>query len=235
MKRLYEEDSYLRKFESEIIDIDIENKLINLKETAFYGKSGGQPGDTGNIIIKANNIKIKITETFKKNGSIFHQLNTIEGIKIGDEIKGIINWEKRYRYMKMHTALHLLCGVIPLAVTGGQIGEEKSRLDFNADKNLINKEEIQVKLNKILKDNHEVSYHWINYDELMKKTELIRTMSVKPPITDGKVRLVKIGNIDLQACGGTHVKKTSEIGHIDIAKIENKGKMNRRINININD
>ena len=120
-------------------------------------------------------------------------------------------------------------------VTGGQIGLEKSRLDFNADAESINKQDIQEKINDILKDNHKILYEWITNEELDKNPELVRTMSVKPPKTEGKIRLVKIGEIDLQPCGGTHVKETKEIGSITIGKIENKGKMNRRINININD
>jgi misacylated tRNA(Ala) deacylase len=135
----------------------------------------------------------------------------------------------------MHTALHLLCAVVPMGVTGGQIGELKSRLDFNADASTINKEEIQEKLNQILKNDHEITYQWIKSDELEKKPELVRTMSVKPPKTDEKIRLVKIGKIDLQPCGGTHVKNTSEISSITIGKIENKGRMNRRINISLSD
>ena len=109
--------------------------------------------------------------------------------------------------MRMHTALHLLCSIVPLGVTGGQIGYEKSRLDFNDPDKLINKEELE------------------------EKPELVRTMSVKPPQVDGKIRLIRIGDIDLQPCGGTHVKSTNEIGKIQIGKIENKGKMNRRVNL----
>ncbi len=137
--------------------------------------------------------------------------------------------------MKMHTALHLLCAVVPAGVTGGQIGELKSRLDFNANVNSINKEEVQIKLNQVLKNDNEITYEWVDSQVLEKKPELIRTMTVKPPKTNGKIRLVKIGNIDLQPCGGTHVKNTSEIGSIIIGKIENKGKMNRRINISLSD
>ena len=163
------------------------------------------------------------------------ECGSIKNLKIGNLIKGRINWDKRYKFMKMHTALHLLCAVIPMGVTGGQIGDVKSRLDFNADANSLNKEDIQEKLNQILKNNHEIKYEWIESKELEKKPELVRTMSVKPPKTNGKIRLVKIGNVDLQPCGGTHVKNTSEIGMIIIGKIENKGRMNRRVNISLND
>ena len=178
---------------------------------------------------------IEVVETLKKEGILLHQVNSVDNLKIGDLIKGKIDWERRYKFMKMHTALHLVCAVVPAGVTGGQIGDIKSRLDFNADANLINKEEIQEKLNQALSYDSKISYEWVDSEFLEQKPELIRTMSVKPPKTNGKIRLVKIGNIDLQPCGGTHVKNTSEIGSITIGKIENKGKMNRRINISLND
>tara|TARA_B100000427_G_scaffold327582_1_gene338654 strand:- start:191 stop:889 length:699 start_codon:yes stop_codon:yes gene_type:complete len=231
--KIFEEDSYLKELETKVKSIDNDNKLIELEKTIFYGRSGGQPGDTGFLKIKDKNFEV--IETIKKNNSIFHQVSNIENIEIQDEVIGSINWYQRYIYMKMHTALHILCSVVPMDVTGGQIGLEKSRLDFNADAESINKQDIQEKINDILKDNHKILYEWITNEELDKNPELVRTMSVKPPKTEGKIRLVKIGEIDLQPCGGTHVKETKEIGSITIGKIENKGKMNRRINININD
>jgi misacylated tRNA(Ala) deacylase len=233
MIKLFDENPYLKEFETEIIYLDRENSIIELKNTAFYGKGGGQPGDTGVLITKLKNYEV--LETLKKENTLLHQVSSVDNLKIGDLIKGKINWEKRYKYMRMHTALHLLCAVVLRGVTGGQIGDIKSRLDFNADGSAINKEEIQEKLNQILKKNHEISYKWIGNEELEKNPGLVRTMSVKPPKTSKKIRLVKIGNIDLQPCGGTHVKNTSEIGSIIIGKIENKGKMNRRINISLSD
>ena len=122
-----------------------------------------------------------------------------------------------------------------MGVTGGQIGILKSRLDFNADAGSINKEEIQKKLDQILKFDNEITYEWVDSIELDKKPEMVRTMSVKPPKINGKIRLVRIGSVDLQPCGGTHVKNTSEIGSIIIGKIENKGRMNRRVNISLSD
>ena len=233
MIKFFEENSYTREFESKIVNIDKEIKIIELENTAFYGKGGGQPGDSG-ILISESEV-VKVIETLKKEGSLLHQVNSVDNLKIGDLIKGKIDWERRYKFMKMHTALDLLCAVVPAWVTGGQIGDSKSRLDFNADVNSINKEDVQEKLNKVLKNYNEISYKWVDSEVLEKKPELVRTMSVKPPKTNGKIRLVKIGNIDLQPCGGTHVKNTSEIGSIIIGKIENKGKMNRRININLSD
>ena len=233
MIKLYEKNSYTKEFEAKIINIDAEIKVIELENTAFFGKGGGQPGDSGVLVTESGSIEV--IETIKKEDSVLHQVNSVTNLKIGDLIKGKINWEKRYKFMRMHTALHLLCAVVPAGVTGGQIGELKSRLDFNANVNSINKEEVQIKLNQALKNDNEISYEWVDSQVLEKKPELIRTMTVKPPKTNGKIRLVKIGNIDLQPCGGTHVKNTSEIGSIIIGKIENKGKMNRRINISLND
>ena len=233
MIKLYEKNCYLKEFKTKIKSISKEENLIELENTAFYGKGGGQPGDTGLIYTETRDLEV--IETIKKEGTLLHQVNLIYDLQIGDFIKGKINWDNRYKYMRMHTALHLLCAAVPMGVTGGQIGYSKSRLDFNANAESINKEEIQEKLNNFLKNENEVSYEWINCEELEKKPELVRTMSVKPPKTDGKIRLVKIGNIDLQPCGGTHVKNTSEIGSIIIGKIENKGKMNRRINISLSD
>ena len=233
MIKLFEENPYIKEFESQIISLDKEKNLIELEKTAFYGKGGGQPGDSGTLINELG--IIEVIETIKKENTLLHQVNTVNNLEVGSIIKGKIDWNKRYKFMRMHTALHLLCAVVPMGVTGGQIGDIKSRLDFNADANSINKEKIQEKLDQILKNNHKIIYEWIGSEELEKKPELIRTMSVKPPKTNGKIRLVKIGNIDLQPCGGTHVKNTSEIGSIIVGKIENKGKMNRRINISLSD
>ena len=233
MNKMIGEDSYTKEFKSKIINLDKENYLVELENTFFYGKGGGQPGDIGILITELGNVNV--TETIKKDEKILHKVDSTNNLKIGEIVKGKIDWGKRYKFMKMHTALHLLCSAVPMGVTGGQIGEFKSRLDFNADANSINKEDLQKKLNLILKNQHEITYQWIDSKELEKKPELIRTMSVKPPKTNGKIRLVKIGNIDLQPCGGTHVNNTSEIGKIIVGKIENKGKMNRRINISLSD
>ena len=233
MSKLFEENPYLREFKAKIISINIEEKTIELDNTAFYARSGGQPGDIGEIIAENQNIEVK--DTIKKDNKIINILNKAENLDKGVEIIGKINWEKRYQHMKMHSALHLMCSVIPLGVTGGQIGFEKSRLDFNDPDKKINKYEIEEKINLLVKKNYEITSEIINSKILDKQPELIRTMSVKPPQIDGKIRLIKIGNVDLQPCGGTHVKSTSEIGSIKIGKIENKGRMNRRVNILLND
>ena len=228
---LFIEDSYLKDFDATILNID-SNKII-LDRTAFYAKSGGQPGDIGKIILNGKEINI-IDTVYDNKQNILHVCENSNDLKIDEKIKGKINWEIRYKHMRMHTALHLLCSLIPYDVTGGQISYEKSRLDFNAD-DKIEKEEIENKINQLVKDDHEISYQWITLEELDNQPDLVRTMSVKPPRTNNKIRLVKIGSIDLQPCGGTHVKRTKEIGSIRIGKIENKGKMNRRVNLSISD
>ena len=233
MSKLFEENAYLKEFKAKIININIEEKTIELDNTAFYARSGGQPGDIGQIIVENQNIEVE--DTIKKDNKIIHIINKTENLDKGIEIIGKINWEKRYKHMKMHSALHLMCSVIPLGVTGGQIGYEKSRLDFNDPEKEINKEEIEEKINSLVKDDYEITSEIIDSKILDEQPELVRTMSVKPPQIDGKIRLIKIGNVDLQPCGGTHVKSTAEIGSIKIGKIENKGRMNRRVNILLND
>ena len=228
---LFIEDSYLKDFDATILNID-SNKII-LDRTAFYAKSGGQPGDIGKITLNGKEINI-IDTVYDNKQNILHVCENSNDLKIDEKIKGKIDWNIRYKHMRMHTALHLLCSLIPYDVTGGQISYEKSRLDFNAD-DKIEKEEIENKINQLVKDDHEISYQWITLEELDNQPDLVRTMSVKPPRTNNKIRLVKIGSIDLQPCGGTHVKKTKEIGNIRIGKIENKGKMNRRVNLSISD
>ena len=228
---LFIEDSYLKDFDATILNID-SNKII-LDRTAFYAKSGGQPGDIGKIILNGKEINI-IDTVYDNKQNILHVCENSNDLKIDEKIKGKINWEIRYKHMRMHTALHLLCSLIPYDVTGGQISYEKSRLDFNAD-DKIEKEEIENKINQLVEDDHEISYQWIKLEELDNQPDLVRTMSVKPPRTNNEIRLVKIGNVDLQPCGGTHVRRTKEIGSIRIGKIENKGKMNRRVNLSISD
>ena len=233
MANIFEENPYTREIETRIKEIDTENKTIELENIIFYGKSGGQPGDEGEIT--ADGQKIEVIDTIKTDGSIKNILENINGLSKNQKIIARINWDKRYKYMQMHSALHLMCALIPLGVTGGQIGYDKSRLDFNDPDKEIKKEELQERINTLMKEDHEITYEYIGSQILESQPELVRTMSVKPPNIEGKLRFVKIGNIDFQPCGGTHVRSTREIGKITIGKIENKGRMNRRVNILIND
>ena len=233
MGKIFEEDAYKKEIITIIKKIDKENKAIELEDTIFYGQSGGQPGDVGEI--STTEVQIKVENTIKAEGNIKNILESIDGLEINQEVKAKLNWETRYKHMRMHSALHLMCAAIPLGVTGGQIGYEKSRLDFNDPDKKINKEELEEKINIIMKNDHKIIYEYIDSKILDSQPELVRTMSVKPPKIDGKLRFVKIVDIDFQPCGGTHVKSTIEIGEIKIGKIENKGKMNRRVNILLND
>ena len=229
MAKLFESDAYLNEFKAKIIKIIKEDNYIELNQTAFYAKSGGQPGDKGEI--EREGSKLQVLETIKENNKIIHIVDDLKDLEENIGIIGKINWDLRYKHMRMHTALHLLCSIVPLGVTGGQIGYEKSRLDFNDPDKLIDKEELEEKINLLVEDNHTVTTEVIESRILEEKPELVRTMSVKPPQVDSKIRLVRIGDVDLQPCGGTHVKSTNEIGKIQIGKIENKGKMNRRVNL----
>ena len=233
MAKIFEEDAYKKEIITTIKKIDKENKSIELEDTIFYGQSGGQPGDIGEISTKE--LEIKVENTIKVEGSIKNILESIDGLEINQEVSAKVNWNKRYKHMRMHSALHLMCAAIPLGVTGGQIGFEKSRLDFNDPDKKINKEVLEDKINALMKNDHKIMYEYIDSKILDSQPELVRTMSVKPPKIDGKLRFVKIGEIDFQPCGGTHVRSTIEIGEIKIGKIENKGKMNRRVNILLND
>jgi len=233
MANIFEENAYTKEIQTKIKTIDTENKTIELEDTIFYGKSGGQPGDVGEII--ADGQKIEVNETIKIEGSIKNILENLNGLNKNQKIIARINWDKRLKYMRMHSALHLMCASISLGVTGGQIGYDKSRLDFNDPDKEIIKEELQEKINALTEEDHKITYEYIDSKILESQPELVRTMSVKPPKINGKLRFVRIGNIDFQPCGGTHVKSTKEIGRITIGKIENKGRMNRRVNILIND
>ena len=233
MANIFEENAYKKEIETKIKRLDKDNKIIELEDTIFYGKSGGQPGDIGEIIVDGE--KIEINDTLKSGNSIEHLSKEIINLSVDQKVLARINWQRRYKHMRMHSALHLMCAAIPLGVTGGQIGFGKSRLDFNDPDKQINKEELEEKINSLMKENHEIDYEFIDSKILEKQPELVRTMSVKPPKIEGKLRFVKIGTVDFQPCGGTHVKSTNEIGEIKIGKIENKGKMNRRVNILLND
>ena len=233
MANIFEENAYTKEIETRIKGIDTKNKTVELENTIFYGKSGGQPGDIGKIIV--GDREIEVSDTIKADGSIKNILENLNGISKNQNIIARINWDKRYKYMRMHSALHLMCASIPLGVTGGQIGYDKSRLDFNDPDKEIKKEELQEKINTLMKEDHEITYEYIDSQILKSQPELVRTMSVKPPNIEGKLRFVKIGNVDFQPCGGTHVRSTKEVGKITIGKIENKGRMNRRVNILIND
>ena len=227
---LFWEDPY-KKQASSCLETIIEEEGLIFEKSLFYPTSGGQPCDLGMIEFENYSLKVVNVKKTATGKALIVPEFIPNNLKIGEPAKQIIDWDLRHKHMRMHTALHLLCSIVPLGVTGGQIGYEKSRLDFNDPDKQINKEELEEKINLLVEDNHTVTSEVIESSILEEKPELVRTMSVKPPQVDGKIRLIRIGDIDLQPCGGTHVKSTNEIGKIQIGKIENKGKMNRRVNL----
>ena len=168
-----------------------------------------------------------------ESGSILHVLAGDDRPEVGSCAEIHIDWQRRYRHMRMHTALHLLCSLVDGDVTGGQIGAEHSRLDFNIPGSAVDKQTLTEQLNRLVVQDYPVSASWITDQELDDNPGMVRTLSVKPPRGNGQVRLVRIHGIDTQPCGGTHVASTSEVGGVEIAKIENKGKQNRRITVRL--
>lgn len=232
--KLFLDDSYLQNFEAKVTAVSEHG--VQFDKTIFYATSGGQPGDTGMLQIANQNIPVITTKKGEGFDDVWHVLPEGQPLpNVGDTISGAIDWDTRHKHMRMHTCLHLLCSLIVGNVTGGSVGAEKGRLDFDLPAGVLDKDDLTEKLNKLIEGNHPVSTEWITSEELEANPSLIRTMSVKPPMGAGKVRLVRIGThdnpVDLQPCGGTHVKSTGEIGRVEIAKIENKGKQNRRISL----
>ena len=226
---IFRDDAYKEQCEAQILDFG--DNWIILDQTVFYAEGGGQLGDTG--LIKAGQQEIQIENTVKENDLIKHIYNSKFDFEIGDNVTCIIDWDRRYKLMKMHTSLHLLCSLVNAKVTGGSVGDGKGRLDFNLDFK-PNKEELKDNLNDLIQGNHDITISWISTQELDKNPNLVKTMSVLPPRTNGSIRMVRIGdNIDYQPCGGTHVKNTSEIGLVEINKVENKGKLNKRVAISL--
>jgi len=231
-KELFRDDAYLKQCEAKIIEVTERGGII-LDQTVFYPTGGGQTGDCGYLEMNGHKVVIATTVKERDSSALIHVAADGQDLpQVGDQVTAVIDWDKRYLHMRMHTALHLLCSVVPCGVTGGQIGYVKSRLDFDIGDMTLDKQQITADLNQLIGQNHSVSTQWITDEELESNPELVRTMSVQPPKGAGKVRLLKIGDsIDLQPCGGTHVKNTNEIGQLKVSKIENKGKRNRRVNI----
>lgn len=226
---IFRDYPYKKECEARILDFG--DNWIILDQTVFYAEGGGQLGDTG--LIKAGQQEIQIENTIKENNLIKHIFNSKFEFEIGDNVTCLIDWDRRYNLMKMHTSLHLLCSLVNAKVTGGSVGDGKGRLDFNLDFK-PNKDELKDNLNDLIQGNHDITISWISAQELDKNPDLVKTMSVLPPRTNGSIRMVRIGdNIDYQPCGGTHVKNTSEIGLVEINKVENKGKLNKRVAISL--
>ena len=233
MEPVFRDDAYARACDAVVTAVTPAG--VALDRTVFYPTGGGQPGDTGRLVDESG-AAFAVLPAVKGDGdTVLHPLP--EGAAppaVGARVRAEIDWERRYRHMRMHTCLHLLSAVVTGGVTGGSVGELKSRLDFDLPDTALDKEALDAALNALIEADHPVVPRWIDEAELDANPELVRTMSVQPPRGAGRVRVLEIGaGVDLQPCGGTHVARTGEIGRVRVGKIENKGRRNRRINVHL--
>jgi misacylated tRNA(Ala) deacylase len=228
---LFHRDAYLDRCSARVINAD--DAGIELDRTVFYPTSGGQPGDSGNLSAAAG-LELPLISTFyadREKTVVMHLPVSPMRPRVGENVTVVIDWDTRYQRMRMHTALHLLSAILPYPVTGGSVGENESRLDFDIPEAGLDKDEISRKLAEMVAADAPVTTRWITDTELEAHPGLVKTMAVKPPIGTGRVRLIEIAGYDLQPCGGTHVRRTSEIGAVRVTQIEKKGRQNRRVRL----
>ena len=235
---IFQSDPYQREVESVVTGSG--EAWVELAATVFYPLGGGQPGDVGQLVLPDRTLDVVDTKKGEAPGSILHLLapaadGVARGLAVGTPIRAVLDWERRHRLMRMHTCLHLLCRAVDGVVTGGQIGDGKGRLDFDLPEATLDKEALTDQLNAWIAEDHRLTERWIEAAELDARPELVKTMSVQPPRTGGRIRLIEIEGLDLQACGGTHVRSTAEIGRVGIGKIEKKGRQNRRVQVLFDD
>ncbi len=231
---LFRTEPYTRTCEARVSAVD--GEAVRLDRTVFYPVGGGQPGDTG-ILRTDDGTEIAVRDTRKGEGAddILHLIDPDTPPPApGSRVVAELDWERRYRHMRMHTCLHLLSAVIDAPVTGGQLSAEKGRLDFDVDTKL-EKSAVQDELNVLIAQDLPVAARWMSDEALAAQPELVKTMRVKPPSGQGRVRVINVEGIDLQPCGGTHVARTGEIGLVIVRKIENKGRHNRRVTLAFRD
>jgi misacylated tRNA(Ala) deacylase len=231
-EELFRADAYARTCEAEVTAAL--DGGVCLDRTVFYCQGGGQPGDRGRLQLEG--AALEVIDTIKDGGHIVHRLADGSLMPaVGASLVAEIDWPRRHRLMRMHSAMHLLCAAVACPVTGGQVGADRSRLDFDLQGASIDKDEIAERVASWIAEDRPIRFMWIDADELDARPELVKTMSVRPPATSGRIRLVEIAGVDLQACGGTHVRSTGEIGALAVGKIENKGRQNRRIALTLLD
>jgi misacylated tRNA(Ala) deacylase len=235
-EQLYRSDAYLRDCTATVLAVNERGGII-LDRTVFYAAGGGQPGDRGLLELgNGETCPIATTVYEADRRTVVHvPASGAPELSPGLPVRAVVDWDTRFKHMRMHTALHLLASLVRYPVTGGQIGAEEGRLDFDiADAAAVDKDGLTAALNELVAADHPVSERWITEEELDANPQLVRTMSVQPPRGTGRVRLVAIGRdgeVDLQPCGGTHVRSTGEIGPLLVSRIEKKGKLNRRIRL----
>ncbi|MFK7940291.1 MAG: alanyl-tRNA editing protein [Roseovarius sp.] len=235
---LFRADAYLNQAEAQVVEITAEGGVV-LDRCLFYPTGGGQPGDSGRL--SWNDKTLDVATTVKtREGQIALVPAEPAGLPaVGDRVLQTLDWARRHRHMRVHTALHLLSVVIPLPVTGGSIAADKGRLDFDMPETPEDKDALSNELNRLIDLDLAVTEDWITDDQLRAQPDLVKTMSVMPPMGAGHVRLIRIGEgrdqIDLQPCGGTHVARLGEIGRVRLGKIEKKGRQNRRVYLHLDD
>ena len=231
---LFNEDSYLKEAEAKLISV--KDNIIKLNRTIFYPEGGGQPGDNGELVLKDRVLNVIDTKKGEQENDILHYVEgNIDESIINQEVSLKIDWDRRYKLMRMHSSCHVLVSLVPALITGASVGIEKSRIDFDVDPSTLNKEEMNQRIKEIVSEDHPIFINQISGDNYEEYKHLSKGAAVSPPIINNKIQIVQIGEdnniIDKEFCGGTHCKSTKEIGPLEIGKIENKGKRNRRINI----
>ncbi|WP_434620175.1 alanyl-tRNA editing protein [Tabrizicola sp. M-4] len=233
---LFRDDAYLREVEAVVTGHTAEGGIL-CDRTIFYATGGGQPGDSGLLLWDGGRLSIATAVKAEGGQVALVPAEPVAMPPVGSRVIQRIDWDRRYRHMRVHTALHLLSVVIPLPVTGGQIGAERGRLDFDMPDPPADVAMLEDRLNALIGLDLKVSEDWITDEELEANPALVKTMSVRPPSGQGRVRLIRVGEgmsqVDLQPCGGTHVARTGEIGRVEIGKIEKKGRQNRRVTITL--
>ena len=230
-EEVFRQDAYAQSCEARVIAVD--DAGVRLDRTVFYPLGGGQPGDRGELVF-GDGTAIRIIDTRKGEAAseIVHVPETPADPGVaGSQVTARIDWDRRHRLMRIHTCMHLLCSLISAPVTGGSIRDGSGRLDFDLPESTLDKEDLTLRLNRLVAEDHPVNPRWITEEELDANPSLVRTMSVAPPRGRGRVRVLEIEGVDLQPCGGTHVASTGEIGRVRVTKIEKKGRQNRRVNV----
>ena len=230
-EKVFYQDSYQKTLSSEVVEV-LDNGVI-LAATIFYPLGGGQPGDSGRLTINARDYRVVDTRYADDRHNIVHILedDDLSAIQVNDKVDMEIDWQRRHRLMRMHTSMHLVCSLISAQATGGAVGETESRLDFDLQGEVVDKEQLTADLNALIDKAIPVTIGAITEAELDQKPELVRTMSVQPPRGQGTVRTISIENTDYQPCGGTHVRNTAEIGELVVTGLKNKGRQNKRISL----
>ena len=230
---LFRDDAYLKTATARVVAV--RDGKVELDRTIFYPLGGGQPGDTG-FLIRDNGERIAIADTRKGDapGAVAHHLAAGAALpEVGEAVALEIDWDRRYALMRLHTALHVMPCVVVAPVTGGNIAPDKARLDFDIDMTLLDAGKIAHGTNELIGRAIATESVWITDEELNARPELVKTMSVQPPRGQGRIRLLRIPGIDLQPCGGTHVANIAEIGGIQVVRIRNEGKRNKRVEITL--